>query len=251
MGSLKDNIVAVALVLVGLITIGWGVYSYLSGSPQQDYITQDEQALSQEKQVADETGREAASGIPGCTCHSKNPAMVRMHDELGGTNCGLCHRKNENLMDPDRAPTQPEDIKRRIKEENICGDCHLEDGSVVSSADKNKTKISGALFCPKCKKQISTKDTSCPECGGKVVKEGSGWRCTSCGPLVDVDKVAALSKEKPSNEICKLCHFDDHELGFQHSGVEGYNKRKENVPGGLSNCLACHESHNQCGGCHF
>lgn len=191
-------------------------------------------------------------GIPGCRCHSKKPAMVKMHDTIGGQDCGMCHKPGENLMDPNRRPTTSADINERKSSEAICRNCHKNDKTVIADKSlKSKVKISGALFCPKCRKQVTIEDKTCGDCNGTLTKSASGWQCSACGVLVDVDKVAKMSKDKPTNDICKLCHFDSKQLASDHSQLDASNKSKVDAQGGLNNCLSCHKSHNQCGGCHF
>lgn len=253
----RANII-LAAVAFGIVAIaGYLYFSQDSGAVQQAGL---EQAATQA-----DTPDTNPYGIPGCRCHSKKPAMVKMHDTIGGQDCGQCHKPGENLMDPNRPPTSPEELKVRQAEEDACQSCHSEGssskaaGPEVSTARSTQsakmqagmTKISGALFCPKCQKQVKITDKTCSDCSGKIQKTNSGWQCGACGPLVDVDKVAKMSKEKPSNDICKLCHFDSEQLSAKHSSISAYNKSKADVPGGLGNCLGCHKSHNQCGGCHF
>lgn len=56
-------------------------------------------------------------------CHSKNPAMVRMHRALQGRDCFACHKIGEKLM----GKAQPKDreslLKRRVAEP-LCTECH-------------------------------------------------------------------------------------------------------------------------------
>lgn len=56
-------------------------------------------------------------------CHSKNPAMVKMHQALQGRGCFDCHRIGEKLM----GKAQPKDreslLKRRITDP-LCVECH-------------------------------------------------------------------------------------------------------------------------------
>lgn len=59
-----------------------------------------------------------------CTvCHSKNPAMVKMHQALRGQSCFGCHKMGERLM----GKAQPKDrdslLKRRQVDE-LCLPCH-------------------------------------------------------------------------------------------------------------------------------
>jgi hypothetical protein len=56
-------------------------------------------------------------------CHSKNPAMVRMHQALRGKGCFDCHKVGEKLM----GKAQPKDreslLKRRVADP-LCVECH-------------------------------------------------------------------------------------------------------------------------------
>jgi hypothetical protein len=58
-------------------------------------------------------------------CHSRNPAMVRMHREVQGKGIGCfdCHKVGEKLM----GKAQPKDrdsLFNRRATEPICMDCH-------------------------------------------------------------------------------------------------------------------------------
>jgi hypothetical protein len=56
-------------------------------------------------------------------CHSKNPAMVRMHEALKGRWCFDCHRMGEKLMGKGVPKDKAAQIKRR-ESEQICFECH-------------------------------------------------------------------------------------------------------------------------------
>ncbi|GAW68422.1 cytochrome C [Geoanaerobacter pelophilus] len=65
-----------------------------------------------------------AYGFECKVCHSKNPAMVRMHKALQGRNCFDCHRMGEKLMGKGIPKDKAAQIKRR-ESEQICFECHL------------------------------------------------------------------------------------------------------------------------------
>jgi hypothetical protein len=50
------------------------------------------------------------------TCHSKNPKMVRMHQELGFRDCFKCHY-------PD-SQKSPEELKVQVTTDERCTNCH-------------------------------------------------------------------------------------------------------------------------------
>ncbi len=56
-----------------------------------------------------------------CTCHSKCPEMVKMHDELAleGRSCFLCHGPGNKLIGGEM-PSTP----REIGLEPLCVKCH-------------------------------------------------------------------------------------------------------------------------------
>jgi hypothetical protein len=58
-------------------------------------------------------------------CHSKNPAMVKMHKETQskGISCFDCHRIGEKLMGKGQPKDKVSQLKRRGTEE-ICKQCH-------------------------------------------------------------------------------------------------------------------------------
>jgi len=56
-------------------------------------------------------------------CHSKNPAMVKMHQALKGQGCFGCHKVGAKLM----GKGQPKDHERLLKRrqtEEMCLPCH-------------------------------------------------------------------------------------------------------------------------------
>lgn len=250
------------IAIISSITVFGGCSYFIADQDNSYPLRQGKQALQTPttkeslQQVSESTPEQTPEQdgfqMPGCTCHSKRPGIVRMHDALDGEDCGQCHKGNENLMDPNRPASAKAYVEKRIKSEPTCKRCHLDNGKIIDNGiKKSKVKISGGFFCPKCKKQVNIKDKVCEDCDGTITKGKTGWECSDCGPLVDVDKIAALSKNKPSNDICVICHYDGKELTFKHSQIEAFNKSTARVKGGLKNCLACHKSHNQCGGCHF
>lgn len=66
---------------------------------------------------------QAAHAFQCNECHSKNPAMVRMHKALQGRNCFDCHRMGEKLMGKGIPKDKAAQLKRR-ETEQICFECH-------------------------------------------------------------------------------------------------------------------------------
>lgn len=56
-------------------------------------------------------------------CHSKNPAMVRMHQALKGRNCFECHKMGEKLMGKGQPKDRESLLKRRVADPT-CVECH-------------------------------------------------------------------------------------------------------------------------------
>lgn len=56
-------------------------------------------------------------------CHSKNPAMVKMHKALQGRDCFACHRIGEKLMGKAVPKDKAAQMQRRTTEA-ICLECH-------------------------------------------------------------------------------------------------------------------------------
>lgn len=56
-------------------------------------------------------------------CHSKNPAMVRMHQALKGQGCFGCHKVGAKLMGKGQ-PKDTESLLKRRQTEDICLPCH-------------------------------------------------------------------------------------------------------------------------------
>ena len=56
-------------------------------------------------------------------CHSKNPAMVRMHKALQGLGCFDCHKMGEKLMGKGVPKDETAQLQRRSTDP-ICLECH-------------------------------------------------------------------------------------------------------------------------------
>lgn len=56
-------------------------------------------------------------------CHSKNPAMVKMHKALEGRNCFACHKMGEKLMGKGIPRDKEAQLKRRATDP-LCFECH-------------------------------------------------------------------------------------------------------------------------------
>lgn len=58
-------------------------------------------------------------------CHSKNPAMVRMHKAVQATEIGCfdCHRVGEKLMGKGQ-PKDPASLVKRRVADPLCVECH-------------------------------------------------------------------------------------------------------------------------------
>jgi len=56
-------------------------------------------------------------------CHSKNPAMVRMHKAVQGRDCFACHKIGEKLMGKG-IPKEKEAQMKRRESDPLCVECH-------------------------------------------------------------------------------------------------------------------------------
>ena len=56
-------------------------------------------------------------------CHSKNPAMVRMHQAVQGRDCFACHKIGEKLMGKGIPKDKAAQMKRR-ESDPLCVECH-------------------------------------------------------------------------------------------------------------------------------
>ena len=67
----------------------------------------------------------AASAFQCNVCHSKNPAMVRMHKAVQAKEIGCfdCHRMGEKLMGKGQ-PKDRESLLQRRASEPVCSGCH-------------------------------------------------------------------------------------------------------------------------------
>jgi len=64
-----------------------------------------------------------ASAFECHECHSKNPAMVRMHKALEGRNCFDCHKIGEKLMGKGVPRNREAQMQRRTSDP-LCTPCH-------------------------------------------------------------------------------------------------------------------------------
>lgn len=174
---------------------------------------------------------------PGCTCHSKNPRFVAMHQLFSVEDCRKCHGQGEDLMGKKSSEMTPEIkavLEKRIKSEPICQECHRGKEIVVAK----KSGISGRLFCPKDKKIYKKSG---------VARRGGKYYCPKHGiELIDIDEIAVKSAKEPKNEYCIACHPIDGGLNREHRKVISASRLTS-----IEDCLKCHTSHSQCGGCHF
>ncbi len=166
-----------------------------------------------------------------CICHSKQPAMRRMHETIGMTGCGNCHKQNENLMSKRNAKDSATkaSLAKRIREDESCVPCHDSQGAIKKEIHSSKSTmgISGTLYCPKDKLRFSPDIKSCSKCGGI---------------LLNIDEIMTKSRKSPSNEICMECHRVEEVQQIERHTI--FNNEK------LRKCLDCHKGHDDCGSCH-
>lgn len=61
-----------------------------------------------------------------CTvCHSKNPAMVKMHTAARGQGCFGCHKVGDKLMGK-KQPKDRESLFARRQNDQACTPCHAQ-----------------------------------------------------------------------------------------------------------------------------
>lgn len=65
----------------------------------------------------------SASAFQCNECHSKNPAMVRMHEALRGRGCFDCHKVGEKLMGKGQ-PKDRNSLLQRRGSDPLCVECH-------------------------------------------------------------------------------------------------------------------------------
>ena len=56
-------------------------------------------------------------------CHSKNPALVRMHKAVQGRDCFACHKIGEKLMGKGIPRDKVAQMQRRVSDP-LCVECH-------------------------------------------------------------------------------------------------------------------------------
>ncbi len=73
--------------------------------------------------------RTGANAFQCNVCHSKNPAMVRMHKatQAKGTGCFDCHKVGEKLMGKGAPKDRDSLLKRRVADP-LCIECHGKNG---------------------------------------------------------------------------------------------------------------------------
>lgn len=66
---------------------------------------------------------QTAFGFQCNECHSKNPALVRMHKALQGRGCFDCHKMGEKLMGKGIPKDKAAQVRRRATDP-LCFECH-------------------------------------------------------------------------------------------------------------------------------
>jgi hypothetical protein len=176
-------------------------------------------------------------------CHSKNPALVRMHEVNRGRDCFECHQQNENFIAQRNNRPNSKQLKKRQQLEEPCKSCH---STKKPQTAKRSKKIFGRYYCSQCEHQVPAEATNCSQCQGTIKKEGTKLICSKCGQLINVSEIAKLSQRRPSNQICQRCHRRNKKWLALHETKFGTNRYVQ-----TRDCLKCHQGHNQCGGCHF
>ena len=175
---------------------------------------------------------------PGCRCHSKNKQLAAMHKLFSAEDCEKCHGPDEDLMaagDAEWTPEHKAELVKRMRSEAICLECHQSEDTAVPA---RYTVMNGRLFCPTDSKLYTKAEA--------VMKDGVAYCPDHDVPLVDVDKIAAASTKTPKNEYCVACHQPSDTLTAKHANVFAATSAVDQA-----DCLACHESHSKCGGCHY
>ncbi len=166
-----------------------------------------------------------------CVCHSKQPAMRRMHEQIGIKDCGNCHKKDEDLMSKktEKDSSVKANLAKRFRDDTFCAPCHDSQGSVKKGIQDRTTNmaISGTLYCPKDRMKFSPDSRFCSKCGGA---------------LLNINELMAQSRKTPSNGICVECHMTEEVQQIKRHAI--FNNEK------LKQCLDCHQGHNDCGSCH-
>ena len=66
---------------------------------------------------------QSASAFECKVCHSKNPAMVRMHKAVQGRTCFDCHKVGDKLMGKGIPKDKNAQMQRRATDP-VCFECH-------------------------------------------------------------------------------------------------------------------------------
>jgi hypothetical protein len=226
-----------AVVLVILLAL-LGVRVFLLRRPVRAPIAQTNNSETASANKAPAPKLVEGGGLPpGCTCHSKDPRFVSMHNLFSVRDCQKCHGRDEDLMNKKSEVMTAErkaGLEKRMKEEAICRECHRKGDIIVTQ----KSQISGRLFCPVDQKMLN-KDAA-------VAKEGKYFCPKHKVELIDIDEISIKSAKEPRNEYCVACHPINSKFGKQHKKVSATAKA---IP--IRDCLKCHSSHSDCGGCHF
>lgn len=175
---------------------------------------------------------------PGCACHSKDQRLTSMHGLFGIKDCRKCHGKNEDLTgrkSSEMTPMRRAALEKRMKTEEICGQCHRS-GKIVTSA---KRTAGADLFCPQEKKSYTK---------AQAIEKGDGYICPKdeTTRLIDVADIAAKSAAEPKNEYCVACHPYDRDHIESHTKLIKASNRADS-----KDCLSCHKSHSDCDSCHW
>ena len=89
----RRGLITVLSLSVLAVVLGGGIVVYLFGGPSDGPATLPGTVAISEAKVAGPVsqGGEAWFGIPGCTCHSDDPAVVEEHRGYRLQDCAECH----------------------------------------------------------------------------------------------------------------------------------------------------------------
>ena len=97
---LRGTLITVGALIVVLIVVGLLLWNFggMSGSVHPELLTQYDQMVAAGQ--APPIQKRFVIGIPGCQCHSTDPALTAQHSRRHMNECGSCHSTKPAHMEP-------------------------------------------------------------------------------------------------------------------------------------------------------
>lgn len=155
-----------------------------------------------------------------CTCGGTIEAVPGQEDRYECNDCGQLYEKDDWRADRLKAVNSKDNAGTIHFTFGDAGNREAACGGWVNPGTKNYPL--SEVNCPKCledlsgEKQNATNTTKCPSCGGKLIRSGDSYGCTSCGE--EFREGELLTNAGPE---CSQCDHDKskHKNGSGHCRI--------------------------------